>query len=155
MVRLESERRCSIQVSGKVIRSPCKRCTSSATKELTIGGLVRAMSAVTRIRLLGSARATAAIRSAQDAARSRSIRAAAIRALTRRRFSMSARRNMMGIAHNSPSFKSVTVWYAVTKPSSTSGSTRPSPCEIASKAMSYTRGSPADGPLRRRGSSRL
>ena len=34
-------------------------------------------------------------------------------------------------------------------------STRPSPCEMISSAMSYTRGRPADGPLSSRGSSRL
>ena len=110
MVRLDSERRCSIQVSGKVRLSPCSRCASSATKELTMGGLVRAISAVTRMRLLGSSLATTAISSAQVAARSRSMRAAETRALTRRRFSMSARRNMMGTAHNSPSLSAATVW---------------------------------------------
>ena len=64
------------------------------------------------------------------------MRAAATRALTRRRFSMSARRNMMGTAHNSPRVNVVTVWYDATNPSRLSGSTRPSPCEMASRAMS-------------------
>jgi hypothetical protein len=52
----DSERRCSIQVSGKASAGPrpCRRRASSATKAPTIGGFERAMSAITRIRLLGS-----------------------------------------------------------------------------------------------------
>ena len=48
--------------------------------------------------------------SAQASARSRSVLPARCRAATRRRFSISARRSMMGIAHNSPSLSGVTVW---------------------------------------------
>ena len=67
------------------------------------------MSAVTKIRLLGSFSATAIIWSAHSWARFRSIRSAAMRVPARRRFSIRARRSMMGMAHNSPSFRVVTV----------------------------------------------
>ena len=43
-------------------------------------------------------------------ARSRSRVLVATRAPTRRRFSISARRSMMGIAHNSPNLSAVTFW---------------------------------------------
>ena len=108
----DSESRCSIQVSGKASAAlcPCNRRANSATNEPTIGGFERAMSAITRIRLLGSLSAVSIIWFAQASARLRSIVPAAIRAPTRRRFSISARRSMMGMAHNSPSLSGVTVW---------------------------------------------
>ena len=108
--RLSSERRCSIQVSGKASAAlwPCNRRASSATNELTIGGFERAMSAITRIRLLGSCRATSIISSAHTAARLRSTVPLAIRLPTRRRFSISASRSMMGMAHSSPILSGVT-----------------------------------------------
>ncbi|MBK7332822.1 MAG: hypothetical protein IPI87_10825 [Betaproteobacteria bacterium] len=108
----DSDSRCSIQVSGSASAAlcPCSRRASSATKGLVSGGFDRAMSAMTRMRLLGSLPATSSISSAHAAARLRSTMAAAIRAPTRRRFSMSARRSMMGIAHSSPSLSGVTVW---------------------------------------------
>jgi hypothetical protein len=40
---------------------------------------------------------------------------AATRAATRRRFSISARRSMIGTAHNSPSCSVLTVWYEAMK----------------------------------------
>src|SRR3972149_371397 len=61
-----------------------------------------AMSAITRIRLFGSFSATSVIWSAQESARFRSVLSRVIRAPTRRRFSISARRSMIGMAHNSP-----------------------------------------------------
>ena len=63
--------RCSIQVSGKASAAlcPCSRRASSATNELTIGGFERAMSAITRIRLLGSCSAISTIWSAHASAR--------------------------------------------------------------------------------------
>jgi hypothetical protein len=61
------------------------------------------------MRLLGSLMATSIIWSAHVAARLRSIVSAAILAATRRRFSISASRSMIGIAHNSPILSGVTV----------------------------------------------
>ncbi len=112
MVRPDSDNRCSIQVSGSASARlcPCRRRASSATKELTIGGLERAMSAVTRIRLLGSRSAVSSICSAQRSARVLSVVPTAMREAHRRRFSMSASRSMMGMAHSSPSLRGVTVW---------------------------------------------
>ncbi len=112
MVMLDSASRCSIQVSGKARAGPCpcRRRASSATNGLTMGGSERAMSAITRIRLFGSLSAISIIRFAQSCARFKWSLAAAIRAPTRRRFSISARRSMIGIAHNSPSVSGVTVW---------------------------------------------
>ena len=56
IVKPDSARRCSIQVSGSASAAlwPCSRRASSATNALTSGGLERAMSAITRIRLFGS-----------------------------------------------------------------------------------------------------
>ncbi len=112
IVRPDSESRCSIQVRGnaRAVLCPCSRRANSATKELTIGGSDRAMSAVSNIRLFGSFSEITTICSAQRAARSRSMEPAATRAPTRRRFSISARRSMMGMAHNSPSVRTVTFW---------------------------------------------
>src|ERR1035437_4265864 len=47
-----------------------------------------------------------------ESARFLSTLSIAIRAETRRIFSISARRSIMGMDHNSPNFKWVTVWYA-------------------------------------------
>ena len=80
-----------------------------AASGLTIGGWERAMSAMTRIRLFGSLSALSIIRSAQLLARLRSVRPTAMRTATRRRFSMTARRSMIGVAHNSPSLSGVTL----------------------------------------------
>ncbi|MFI5293843.1 MAG: hypothetical protein ACHQ0Y_02320 [Thermodesulfovibrionales bacterium] len=67
IVRPDSERRCSIQVSGNARAGlcPCSRRVNSATNELTMGGSDRAMSAITRIRLFGSVSAVSVIWSAQ------------------------------------------------------------------------------------------
>jgi hypothetical protein len=110
IVWLDSASRCSIHVSGKARAGPCpcRRRASSAMNGLTIGGLDRAMSAITRIRLFGSLSAISIIRLAQSCAWFRWMRSVAIRAPTRRRFSISARRSMMGIAHSSPSDSGVT-----------------------------------------------
>ena len=75
-----------------------------------MGGFERAMSAITRIRLFGSFSATSVIWSAQESARFRSILSAATRVATRRRFSINARRSIIGMAHNSPNVRAVTVW---------------------------------------------
>jgi hypothetical protein len=96
--------------SASAALCPCRRRASSATNELTIGGFERAMSAITRIRLFGSCSATSIISSAQASARLRSVAPAAMRAATRRRFSMSARRSMMGMAQSSPILRGVTAW---------------------------------------------
>src|SRR5208337_3993164 len=71
MVAPVSERRCSIQVRGKASAGPCpcNRRASSATNELINGGSDRAMSAITRIRLLGSFSAVAVDPVAGDARR--------------------------------------------------------------------------------------
>ncbi len=65
--RPNSDSRCSIQCSGmaRLALCPCSRRTSSATKALLMGGSDRAMSATTRIRLLGSFCATCVMRLAQ------------------------------------------------------------------------------------------
>ena len=138
IVRLDSASRCSTQVSGNASASPWswRRRTSSATNGPTIGGFERAMSAMTRIRLLGSLSAISVIWSAQRCASLAWTRVVMIRELTRRRFSISASRNMIGIAHSSPSVSGVTDWYAATKRASVRESTRPSPWEMASSAMS-------------------
>ena len=67
------------------------------------------MSASVRIRLFGSLSATASIWSAQKSARLRPTRSAAMRALTRRRFSIRLKRSMIGIAHSSPIVSAVTL----------------------------------------------
>ena len=68
--------------------APEARRASSATKALVIGGSERAISATTRIMLLGSFSAISIIRSAQTEALSESTRFAPIRVETRRRFSI-------------------------------------------------------------------
>ena len=112
IVRCDSASHCSIHVnaSAKAALWPCNRRVSSATNALAIGGVDRAMSAMTRIRLFGSRSAVSIIRSAQALARSRSDLPAAIRTPTRRRFSIKASRSMIGMAQSSPSFNVVTDW---------------------------------------------
>jgi len=112
IVRPDSDNSCSIQVSdnAKAGLCPCSRRVNSETNGVVIGGLDRAMSAITRIRLFGSFSAISIIWSAQESARFRSILPAALRAATRRRFSIKARRSMMGMAHNSPNLRAVTDW---------------------------------------------
>jgi len=63
MVRPDSESRCSIQVSGRASAWlwPCNRRANSATNAPAIGGFERAISAVARIRLLGSVAAISVI----------------------------------------------------------------------------------------------
>ena len=138
IVRCDSESSCSIHVSGNANAAlcPCKRRANSDTNSLVIGGFDRAMSAITKTRFFRSFSATSDIWSAQLPANSRSAMLAATRSATRRRFSINARRSMMGIAHSSPNFRGVTVWYADTKRLKLSGSTRPSPWEIVSSARS-------------------
>ena len=67
------------------------------------------MSAITSTKLFGSFSAAVVIFSAHAAARSRSILPAAIRTATRRKFSINAKRSMMGMAHNSPNLSVLTV----------------------------------------------
>ena len=73
-------------------------------------GFDRAMSATTNTTLLGSVPAVVVIASAQRAASLRSLQSSITRAATRRRFSISARRNMIGTAHSSPSLSGAMVW---------------------------------------------
>ncbi len=68
------------------------------------------MSATSRISRLGSLSAVSIIWSAQELAKSRLYLSIATRTATRRRFSISASRSMIGIAHSSPSFSAVTCW---------------------------------------------
>ena len=69
------------------------------------------MSAITRIRLFGSLLGDLHHLVGPDVGEVAIDRAAGdARAPTRRRFSISARRSMIGIAHSSPSFSGVTVW---------------------------------------------
>ncbi len=112
MVSLASDSRCSIHVSGSASAAPwpCRRRANSATNALLIVGLERAMSAMTRIRSLGRSSAACNMREAQVSARSRSSSAAATRTATRRRFSISARRSMIGNAHSSPSLSGWPDW---------------------------------------------
>jgi hypothetical protein len=112
MLRPDSARRCSIQVSGRASAGPCpcRRRASSDTNGEVIGGPERAMSAITRIRFFGSRWAVSVSVLAQAPARFRSTRPAEMCVATRRRFSISARRSMMGMAHSSPSRKGVTDW---------------------------------------------
>ena len=63
---------------------PCSLRASSATNELLMGGLERAMSATTRIRLFGSSWAVSVICAAQKSARSRPMRWAMMRVPARR-----------------------------------------------------------------------
>ncbi len=75
-----------------------------------MGGAERAMSATASTTLLASCSAVSIRRSAQSLARLRSLQLAMTRKATRRRFSIRARRSMMGIAHSSPSISGVTLW---------------------------------------------
>jgi len=59
--------------------------------------------------------------------------AAAIRAAIRAKFSISASRSIMGIAHNSPKVSAHTLWYDVTTVRRLPSSTRPSTWEIRSE----------------------
>ena len=67
------------------------------------------MSATVRTTLLASCSAISARRSAQFSARLQSFQSAITREATRRRFSIKARRSMIGIAHSSPRVSGVTV----------------------------------------------
>ncbi|MNE64709.1 hypothetical protein D3C80_1601350 [compost metagenome] len=111
-VRLTSARRCSTQVSGSasMVPCPCRRRTSSATKALVRGGLERAISAITMIRLAGSFSADSSILVTQLSARLRSSCAWATSTATRRRFSMSASLNMPGSAQSSPRVRLASFW---------------------------------------------
>lgn len=111
MVRPTSASCCSIHDSGNAsaVLWPLSRRANSATKALDNGGLERAMSATVKTRFFGSSSTMAVSWSAQSPARRRSVALAATRAATRRRFSISASRSMMGTAHNSPSLSTETV----------------------------------------------
>ncbi len=112
MDRPDSASCCSIHVNGKARAGPwpCKRRDSSETNGGVMGGDERARSAITKIRFFGSWRAICVSLVAQATARSWSLRSPATRAATRRRFSISAKRSMMGMAHNSPRRSGVTCW---------------------------------------------
>ena len=135
-----SASRCSIQVSGSASAAlwPCSRRASSATNALRHRRV--------RARHVGdhedeaprvAARRPAVIWSAQRAGAARGRRALRRCArATRRRFSISARRSMIGIAHSSPSVQRRDRLVGGDEARRLSASTRPSPCEIASSAMS-------------------
>ena len=127
-VRPCSASRCSSQVTANTSAGPwpCRRLANSATNGIVSGGFSRTISARTSTTFAGSVADTSNICSTQYAARSRSRRAAMTCTATRRRFSSSARRSMIGIAHNSPSLSGVTDWYAETNARTLSASTRPS-----------------------------
>ena len=78
---------------------------------------------------------TPTIFATHSAASSRSRRPAITAIATRRRFSRRARRNMIGIAHSSPSRSGWISWYETTNARSASVSTRPCECEISSIAI--------------------
>ena len=113
IVRPDSDSSCSIQVSGNARAGLCP-CSRRANSDDERGRHRRVRPRHVRdhqnqaLRIL--ARRSPVIWSAQESARFRSIRPAAMRAATRRRFSINARRSMMGMAHNSPSLRAVTVW---------------------------------------------
>ncbi|MNP55849.1 hypothetical protein D3C76_1505250 [compost metagenome] len=109
MVTPCSVRRCSIQVRGSasILPRPCRRRTSSATKALLNGGRERAISAITMISSAGVFSAHSKMRVTQLSARLRSCWALTTSILTRRRFSISARRIMPGNAQTSPSVSGV------------------------------------------------
>ena len=75
-----------------------------------MGSGERAMSATARTMLLASRSAVSLRRSAQWLARLRSFQLAMTRDATRRRFSINARRSMMGTAHSSPRVSAVLDW---------------------------------------------
>ena len=112
MAKPLSASHCSTQVrvDASAALRPCRRRANSATNALVIGGVERAMSAMINTTLFGSLSAASMRRSAHSCARSRSVRSAITRALTRRRFSIKASRSMIGIAHSSPSFSGVIAW---------------------------------------------
>ena len=113
IVRPLSARRCSIQVSGS---ASAGALALQAARELgDEGAAQRRLGA----RHVGddagsgsSARfsATSIIRSAQLRGQVAVARPAATRAATRRRFSISASRSMIGIAHSSPSLQRLHAW---------------------------------------------
>ena len=140
IVRLDSASRCSTQVSGSASASPwpCRRRASSATNGLTIGGFERAMSATTQDQALGIAfgdlhhLVRPALRPALACMRAAVIaRAHAAQVLDQRqpqhdrdRPQLAQRERRDGLVGGRRSAQGVRE------------STRPSPCEIASSAMS-------------------
>ena len=133
-----SASRCSSHVTANTSAGPCpcSRLANSATNGVVSGGFSRTISASTSTTSPGSVADTSSIRSTQYAARSRSRRAVITCTATRRRFSSSASRSMIGIAHSSPSVSGGTDWYAATNARRLSASTRPSAWEISSSAIS-------------------
>ncbi len=107
-----STSRCSSQLRARCSTGLCrdKRWQNSATNELDSGRSDLAMSATTMTRWDGFFSAMSCKRSTHRSARSRSSRAMVSRVVTRWRFSISPRRSMIGMAHNSPSFREATVW---------------------------------------------
>ena len=133
-------RRCSIQVSGSASAAPwpCRRRASSATNELG-HRRVRARHVgddedqALRIALgdLDHPVGPGVGEVALGACRRRCARA------TRRRFSISARRSMIGIAHSSPRLSGVDALVGGDEAAQAfARRRRPSPCAIASSAMS-------------------
>ncbi|MCY1181531.1 hypothetical protein D9M73_220400 [compost metagenome] len=111
MVRPDSPSVCSIHAMGNISAAlcPCSRRASSATNDGVIGGADRAMSATVNTTLLASRSVISIKRSAQSSARFRSSQLAITREATRRKFSISASRSMIGIAHSSPRVNGVMV----------------------------------------------
>ena len=110
IVKLDSAKRCATHVSGKVSVElcPCNRLASSATNALSKAVTLRAISATSKIKLAGFDSAASIILSAQPSASLRLARLAAILTAERLRFSISAKRSIIGIAHNSPNVSAAT-----------------------------------------------
>ena len=102
-----SESLCSTQFKGNESALPfsCSLLVNSATNVLTIGGSDLAISAITNTRFFGSFSAISIISSAHLLANALLFISSAIITDKLLRFSISANRNIIGIAHNSPIFK--------------------------------------------------
>ena len=107
-----SASRCSSQVTANTRAGPWpwSRLANSATNAVVSGGFSRTISASTSTTRAGVLADTSSIRSTQYSARSRSRRAVITWNATRRRFSSSASRSMIGMAHSSPSRSGRTDW---------------------------------------------
>ena len=102
-----SESRCSIQLRASESELPfsCNLLCSSATNVLIIGGSDLAISAITNTRFLGSVSTISTISSAHLLAKALFVISSEMMTDNRRKFSINASLSMIGMAHNSPSFK--------------------------------------------------
>ena len=134
---------------------PADRRASSATNALPIGGDDRAMSAMTRIRLFGSRSAISIISIGPGIGQ---IALAPAGGNPNAHATKILDQGEPQHDRNGPELAELQRGHRLVggdEALEASASTRPSPCEIVSSAMSYTRGRPVDGPVPRRGSSRL